>query len=94
MRRIVLTLPAQLSGSRPTRRELEIISTMSRGIMPDLTNAEVRYVYGAGTCADSALKDFFDPKLRKVHRTPRLTRAVEVTFEVRDFETRDFSAAA
>jgi hypothetical protein len=39
------------------------------------------------------LKDFFDPKLRKVHRTPRLTRVVEVTFEIRDFETPDFAAA-
>ena len=36
------------------------------------------------------LKDFFDPKLRKVFRTPRIVRAVEVSFEVREFETRDF----
>jgi len=38
------------------------------------------------------LKDFFDPKIRKVMRIPQLTRVVEVSYEVRDYETRDFSA--
>jgi hypothetical protein len=39
------------------------------------------------------LKDFFDPRLRKVFRVPQLIRAVEMSFEVRGFETRDFAAA-
>jgi hypothetical protein len=38
------------------------------------------------------LKDFFDPKIRKVLRIPRLTRVIELSYEVRDFETRDFAA--
>ena len=39
------------------------------------------------------LKDFFDPRLRKVFRVPQLIRAIEMSFEVRDYETRDFAAA-
>jgi len=40
------------------------------------------------------LKDFFDPKIRKVIRVPRLIRMIEVTFEVKEHEVPDFSAAA
>jgi hypothetical protein len=32
------------------------------------------------------LKDFFDPRIRKVLPVPRLVRMIEVAFEVRDFE--------
>jgi hypothetical protein len=36
------------------------------------------------------LKDFFDPKLRKVLKVPRTVRAVEITFETKSYEVRDF----
>jgi hypothetical protein len=39
------------------------------------------------------LKDFFDPKLRKVLKVPRLLRAVEITFETKTFSVRDFELA-
>jgi hypothetical protein len=39
------------------------------------------------------LKDFFDPKLRKVLKIPRLLRAVEVSFETKEYEVRDFELA-
>ena len=31
------------------------------------------------------LKDFFDPKIRRVWKTPRIVKVVEVTYEVRDY---------
>lgn len=37
------------------------------------------------------LKDFFDPRIRKVLSVPRVVRAIELTFEVRDFEVVDFA---
>jgi hypothetical protein len=39
------------------------------------------------------LRDFFDPQLRKIFRVPQLIRAIEMSFEVRDYETRDFALA-
>ena len=36
------------------------------------------------------LKDFFDPKLRKVISVPPLTRVVELSFDVKEFEIKDF----
>jgi hypothetical protein len=39
------------------------------------------------------LKDYFDPLLRKVLRVPKLARMVEINFEVKDCEVRDFAAA-
>jgi len=39
------------------------------------------------------LKDFFDPKLRKVLQVPRMLRAVEITFETKTFSVRDFELA-
>ena len=36
------------------------------------------------------LKDFFDPKIRKVLRVPRLLRAVEISFETKEYEVKDF----
>jgi hypothetical protein len=37
------------------------------------------------------LKDFFDPKIRKVVRVPRLMRLLEVNVEVKEHEIRDFA---
>jgi hypothetical protein len=37
------------------------------------------------------LKDFFDPKIRKVVRVPRTVRVVEINFEIKEFETTHFS---
>jgi hypothetical protein len=38
------------------------------------------------------LKDFFDPKIRRVYRVPRAVNAIEVTFEVNDIrQIRDFA---
>lgn len=37
------------------------------------------------------LKDFFDPKIRKVLRTPRIVRMVELSFEVKEHEVTDFA---
>jgi hypothetical protein len=39
------------------------------------------------------LKDFFDPKLRKILKVPRSLRAVEITFETKTFSVRDFELA-
>lgn len=38
------------------------------------------------------LKDFFDPKLRKVITVPPMTRVVELSFEVKEYEVKDFGA--
>ena len=35
------------------------------------------------------LKDFFDPKLRKVLPVPKISKMIEVNFEVRDFEVQE-----
>jgi hypothetical protein len=40
------------------------------------------------------LKDFFDPRLRKVLRVPKILRVVELSFEAKEFEIVDFSNAA
>jgi hypothetical protein len=40
------------------------------------------------TARPPLLKDFFDPKIRKVHRVHKQMRMVEVNFEVRDFTVR------
>lgn len=37
------------------------------------------------------LKDFFDPKIRKVLRVPKTLRVVELSFESKDFEIKDFA---
>lgn len=37
------------------------------------------------------LKDFFDPKIRKVLRVPRALRMVEINFEVKEFDTAHFA---
>jgi hypothetical protein len=37
------------------------------------------------------LKDFFDPHIRKVLRVPKTLRVVELTFEVKETEIKDFS---
>ena len=39
------------------------------------------------------LKDFFDPRLRMVLTIPKLVRMIELSFEVRDFEVKDFAEA-
>jgi hypothetical protein len=39
------------------------------------------------------LKDFFDAKIRKVLRVPQLMRMIEVSFEVKEHEVRDFQLA-
>ena len=39
------------------------------------------------------LKDFFDSRLRKVLRTRRISRAIEISFDVREFEVTDFNVA-
>jgi hypothetical protein len=31
------------------------------------------------------LKDFFDPRIRRVLRTPKISRVIEVTYKVREF---------
>jgi hypothetical protein len=38
------------------------------------------------------LKDFFDPRIRKVVKVPRLMRLLEVSIEVKEHETTDFGA--
>lgn len=38
------------------------------------------------------LKDFFDPKIRKVVKVPQLMRLLEVNIEVKEHEVRDFSS--
>jgi hypothetical protein len=35
------------------------------------------------------LRDFLDPKLRKVHRVPRMQRMIDVTFDVTDYLVRE-----
>lgn len=40
------------------------------------------------------LKDFFDPRLSTVLHVPPTVRTIEVSVEITDYETRDFSAAA
>jgi hypothetical protein len=37
------------------------------------------------------LKDFFDPRIRKVVKVPRLMRLLEVSIEVKEHETTDFA---
>ena len=37
------------------------------------------------------LKDFFDPKICKVLSVPKLLNLIEVSFEVKDFEVKDFA---
>ena len=37
------------------------------------------------------LKDFFDAKIRKVMRVQRIMRVIELSFEVKDYEVRDFA---
>ena len=37
------------------------------------------------------LKDFFDPRIRKVIRVPALVRMIEVSFEVKEHEVLDFA---
>lgn len=37
------------------------------------------------------LKDFFDPRFRKVLAVPAMTRVVEVSFEIKEYEVKDFS---
>jgi hypothetical protein len=39
------------------------------------------------------LKDFFDPKVRKILRVPKLLRAVEISFETKEYELKDFELA-
>lgn len=39
------------------------------------------------------LKDFFDPKIRKVLRVPPIVRLIELSFEVKETEIRDFAFA-
>ena len=31
------------------------------------------------------LKDFFDPKIRRVWKTPKILKVIEVSYEVRDY---------
>lgn len=37
------------------------------------------------------LKDFFDPKVRKILQIHKILRAIELSFEVREYEVRDFA---
>jgi hypothetical protein len=39
------------------------------------------------------LKDFFDPKIRKILRVPKILRVVEISFEAKEFEIVDFASA-
>jgi hypothetical protein len=38
------------------------------------------------------LKDFFDPRIRKVVKVPKLMRLLEISIEVKEHETTDFGA--
>ena len=38
------------------------------------------------------LKDFLDPKIRKVIRVPQLMRLLEINFEIKEHEIRDFGS--
>lgn len=38
------------------------------------------------------LKDFFDPKIRKVVKVPRLMRLLEISIDIKEHETTDFGA--
>ncbi len=38
------------------------------------------------------LKDFFDPRIRKVVRVPQLMRLLEISIDVKEHEVRDFAA--
>jgi hypothetical protein len=35
------------------------------------------------------LKDFRDPKLRKLHRIPKLVQMIDVSFEIQDHQVAD-----
>ncbi len=39
------------------------------------------------------MKDFFDPRLRKILKVPATLRAVEISFETKTFSLRDFASA-
>jgi len=39
------------------------------------------------------LKDFFDPKIRTVLRVPRVQHMIEVSFEVKEYDMKDFGPA-
>jgi hypothetical protein len=38
------------------------------------------------------LKDFLDPKIRKIVRVPQLMRLLEINFEIKEHEVRDFGS--
>jgi hypothetical protein len=38
------------------------------------------------------LKDFFDPRIRTVLQVPQLARVIELSFQVKEFETADFAS--
>lgn len=40
------------------------------------------------------LKDFFDPKIRKILRVPKVLRVIELSFKTREFEITDFATNA
>jgi hypothetical protein len=38
------------------------------------------------------LKDFFDPKIRKVVKVPQLMRLLEISIDIKEHETTGFGA--
>jgi hypothetical protein len=67
-----------------TRRD-ELALVASRSVMEDPA-----FYFKAAR--PPLLKDFFDPKIRKVLRLPKILRVVELSFEAREFETVDFAS--
>jgi hypothetical protein len=45
------------------------------------------------TARPPLLKDFFDPRIRKVLRVPKILRMIELSFEVNEVEVVDFARA-
>jgi hypothetical protein len=69
-----------------TRRdELNIVA--SRTILEDVN-------FYLKSARPPILKDFFDPKIRKVLRVPKVLRVIELSFKTREFETIDFGTTA
>jgi hypothetical protein len=69
-----------------TRRD-ELSLVASRSVMDDVG-------FYLAAARPPLLKDFFDPKIRKVLRVPKVLRVIELSFEAREFEISDFGNAA
>jgi hypothetical protein len=84
LREMGITHAACIVSSVTRRDELKLVASSDTAANPGFYFKAPR---------PPLFKDFFDPKLRKILKVPRLLRAVEVTFETKQYEVRDFRLA-